>query len=102
MKIGIKNGKIQVIAPDDLGFLERLGKCKVRRASHVEPVPTEAGTRWTADLSPVGGPLLGPHRTRSEALAAEQDWLNSRLGNITFQESENHDAQTKAYKKKKE
>ena len=30
-----------------------------------------------ADLSPVGGPMLGPFSKRSQALNAEQDWLNS-------------------------
>ena len=42
------------------------------RGSHVEP--SEAG-HWTADLSPVGGPLLGPFATRSEALSAERAWF---------------------------
>jgi hypothetical protein len=93
MKMVIKNGRIQAIAPDDLGFLEQLGLCTVRRASHVEPVPTDTGTQWAADLSPVGGPMLGPYRTRSEALAAELAWLEPRLGNIQFhEESENHDS----------
>jgi len=99
IRIGIRNGKVQAIAPDDLGFLEQLGPCTVKRASHVEPVPTESGTQWTADLSPVGGPCLGPHRSRSEALAAERDWLNARLGNIQFQEGDNH-APTKTQEKR--
>ena len=30
---------------------------------------------WRADLSPVGGPQLGPFRRRSEALRAEAAWL---------------------------
>jgi hypothetical protein len=45
----------------------------IRRASHVEPV---AGGKWTADMSPVGGPVLGPFETRSLALDAEVAWLN--------------------------
>ena len=52
--------------------LAALGSLRVERASHVEP---DAHGRWTADLSPVGGPLLGPFALRSEALAAEQQWL---------------------------
>jgi len=91
MKLVIKNGRIQAIAPDDLGFLEQLGPCTVRRVSHVEPCETETGTQWTADLSPVGGPLLGPYRTRSEALAAELAWLEPRLGNIPLNESKKHE-----------
>ncbi|MHB8866446.1 MAG: hypothetical protein ACYC6N_29010 [Pirellulaceae bacterium] len=32
--------------------------------------------RWHADLSPVGGPVLGPFRWRADALQAECCWLN--------------------------
>ena len=49
-----------------------LGAAAVVRASHVEPAD---GGGWAADLSPVGGPTLGPFPLRSEALAAEADWL---------------------------
>lgn len=52
--------------------LAALGSVNIQRASHVEP--TTDG-RWTADLLPVGGPLLGPFAHRSEALDAEQQWL---------------------------
>ena len=52
--------------------LTELGRLTIARGSHVEP--TDAG-QWTADLSPVGGPLLGPFATRSTALAAEREWL---------------------------
>jgi len=52
--------------------LTRLGEVEVRRASHVEP---DGDGGWRADLSPVGGPSLGPFDLRSEALAAEGAWL---------------------------
>jgi hypothetical protein len=52
--------------------LAALGPARISRASHVEP--DESG-RWVADLSPVGGPVLGPFEKRSEALGAEVDWL---------------------------
>ena len=52
--------------------LAALGRPDIARASHVEP--DESG-RWLADLSPVGGPVLGPFDLRSEALAAEVAWL---------------------------
>ena len=50
-----------------------LGVLSVRRASHVEP---DGAGAWWADLSPAGGPRLGPYRLRSEALRAEADWLD--------------------------
>ncbi len=57
---------------DETVDLAAMGNLHVKRASHVEP---DAHGRWTADLSPVGGPLLGPFTLRSEALAAVQQWL---------------------------
>jgi hypothetical protein len=50
-----------------------LGRPVIARASHVEP---DAEGRWTADLSPVRGPVLGPFTRRSEALEAERAWLD--------------------------
>ena len=82
MIIAISNGKLQAIAPDDMGLLNSIGRCSIHRASHVEPTETEHGIQWTADLFPVGGPILGPFRSRSEALVAEYQWLEQRLGNI--------------------
>jgi hypothetical protein len=52
--------------------LTALGSLEIRRGSHVEP--TEDGS-WTADLSPVNGPRLGPFPCRSDALEAERTWL---------------------------
>ena len=52
--------------------LADFGRLTIQRGSHVEP--TDAG-RWTADLSPVDGPLLGPFESRSAALDAEREWL---------------------------
>ena len=56
-----------------------LGAVRIRRASHVEPI---ADGRWTADLRPVGGPVLGPFPTRSAGLEAERQWLLSSLGHL--------------------
>ena len=53
--------------------LRLLGYPQLRRASFVEP---DVLGRWSADLSPVGGPVLGPFGQRSEALAAEACWLH--------------------------
>lgn len=54
-----------------------LGAVSITRASHVEPAP-DGG--WTADMSPVGGPLLGPFALRAQALQAEREWLRIELG----------------------
>ena len=56
--------------------LAALGTMEIRRASHVEP---DAVGAWWADLSPVGGPKLGPHTRRSAALEAELTWLQQNL-----------------------
>ncbi len=58
--------------------LHALGRTEIRRASHVEPT---AEGRWTADLSPVAGPTLGPFATRRQALDAEVAWLEVWLDN---------------------
>jgi hypothetical protein len=52
--------------------LETLGKLSIARGSHVEP---DTSGNWYADLSPVGGPKLGPFIHRSKALEAERTWL---------------------------
>jgi hypothetical protein len=52
--------------------LAALGELTIRRASHVEPT---LDGQWLADLSPVGGPVLGPFDLRSQALEAEHAWL---------------------------
>jgi len=54
--------------------LSAIGALSIERASHVEP--NDLG-QWQADLAPVGGPLLGPFPRRSQALLAEQVWLDT-------------------------
>lgn len=66
-------GEIRCIYAEGIDFAV-LGRLKIARASHVEP--DEQGC-WLADLSPSGGPRLGPFGRRSEALAAEQGWLEA-------------------------
>ena len=81
MQLVIKpTGTIHCLYGEQLD-LHQLGWLTIRRGSHVEP--TETG-HWTADLSPVGGPLLGPFSSRSEALAAERSWLEDRLLTVSF------------------
>ena len=62
---------LNVIYADAIGLSE-LGKLTITRASHVEP---DSVGNWIADLSPVGGPKLGPFKRRTEALTAEITWL---------------------------
>jgi hypothetical protein len=57
---------------DEAIDLTALGRPLIARASRVEP--DDSGL-WHADLSSVGGPVLGPFPRRSEALAAELAWL---------------------------
>jgi hypothetical protein len=57
---------------DETLDLRELGKLQITRASHVEP---DADGYWWADMGPSGGPVLGPFRSRSEALGAERAWL---------------------------
>jgi len=67
------NATVRVIYGEAIA-LHALGHLEIRRGSHVEP---DAEGRWQCDLSPVDGPVLGPFACRSEALAAEQEWLKT-------------------------
>ena len=66
-----EGGEVKFLWNDSLAPLLELGEGRIVRASHVEP----DGTLWSADLSPVGGPTLGPFQLRQEALDAERTWL---------------------------
>ena len=72
----IRDGRILFLWHDALAGLAKASSGQITRASHVEP--TSSG-QWTADLSPRGGPVLGPFALRGQALAAERDWLNEHL-----------------------
>jgi hypothetical protein len=65
-------GTIEVMYHDALRPLLTAGEGHIRRASRVEP--TAEGS-WTADLTPMRGPVLGPYLTRADALTAETEWL---------------------------
>ena len=67
-----EDGTLRFLYADRMRELLEEGEAAIRRASHVEP----EGIQWTADLSPVGGPILGPYPTREEALSEEVRWLN--------------------------
>ena len=65
------NGAVRCVYGEELD-LPRLGPLTITRGSHVEPT---ADGQWTADMSPVTGPVLGPFPSRSDALTAERQWL---------------------------
>jgi hypothetical protein len=65
-------GTLRCIYCETLDFVV-LGAVEIRRASFVEP---DSAGNWFADLAPVNGPSLGPFPRRSDALAAETQWLN--------------------------
>ncbi len=69
------NGVCRCVYAETIALTE-LGKVDIRRASHVEPGDDNF---WHADLSPVGGPVLGPFARRSDALEAERQWLERWL-----------------------
>ena len=71
-------GDVRFIYADALRGLLALGAPRIARASHVEPGEASKGQdpgHWYADLSAVGGPVLGGFDERSAALHAEVAWL---------------------------
>src|SRR5262245_11536036 len=68
-----RDGTIRCLYGEALD-LAALGTPCIRRASHGEPDPDGQG--WV-DLAPVGGASLGPFERRSQALAAEVEWLEA-------------------------
>ena len=67
-------GDVRCVYGEELDLRE-IGKLQITRASHVEP---DSDGFWWADMGPVGGPVLGPYGSRSEALQAERGWLVHR------------------------
>ena len=61
---------------DEAISLSAFGKLTIHRASHVEP---DSEGQWWTDLSPSGGPRLGPFAVRSAALQAEVVWLTDHV-----------------------
>ena len=66
-------GGVRCIYGEELD-LRKFGKLQITRASHVEP---DTDGYWCADMGPVGGPVLGPFKNRTDALGAEREWLNN-------------------------
>ena len=74
--IRIGGGCAEMVYDDRLASLMKIGEAVVTRASHVEPM----GDGWGADMTPSGGPVLGPFGLRAEALEAERAWLRIHKG----------------------
>lgn len=71
----LPDGNLRMIYYDELAAMLKTGNAIISRASHVEP---DSAGSWTADMSPVNGPVLGPFSTRQAALSAEVEWLDSK------------------------
>jgi hypothetical protein len=78
MILAIDNqGVCRAVYTDDCDYYAISQRVIIRRASHVEPSPDGRG--WCADMSPVGGPMIGPYPTRAAALAAEVGWIETHV-----------------------
>ena len=78
MKIRIwSDGTVQMIYTEDIDVSEIGNVQSITRASHVEPV--NGGNQWEADMRPIGGPVIGVFDRRSDALAAEVDWIGENI-----------------------
>ena len=64
-------GTTRCIYGETIDLIE-LGRLSIQRASYVEP--NEQG-QWLVNLAGCDGPMLGPFRHRTVALAAEESWL---------------------------
>ena len=70
------SASVEAIYDDEsVELLRDLGNVSIRRASHVEP----EDDGWYADMSPVGGPKLGPFSTRARAIQCEVGWLQRNM-----------------------
>ncbi len=76
MKVKVRpDGTIVHIYTDKVS-LSGIGETTIKRASHVEP---NKDNKWTADMRPSGGGVLGPFDTRAAALMAEVAWLEENI-----------------------
>jgi hypothetical protein len=77
LKLVINAGRITAIYDDALTALFPVGDVTVKRASRVEPDHSsiDGSPCWSADLTPVGGPMLTDFKTRQQALDAEVRYL---------------------------
>ena len=72
-------GDLIMIHQDKVKLFLDLGSTVIKRASHVEPHNGGDRDQWTADMAPIGGPVLGPFDSKGEALQAEVHWLENMM-----------------------
>lgn len=79
IKILIKGGKLITLYDDEVARelqKDLKATAEIKRVSHVEPVPGErTNIEFTADLSPIQGPILTGFPTYKEAVNAEIEWI---------------------------
>ena len=73
----LPDGTMNTIYTENID-LNEIGKLDIKRASHVEP---NSDGQWTADMSSISGPVLGPFETRTQALEEEAKWLEQNIFN---------------------
>lgn len=77
MRIRINpDGTAVMIYTEDIDITDIGNVQSITRASIVEPTD---GNQWAADMRPIGGPVLGAFNKRSEALAAEANWIEENI-----------------------
>lgn len=70
------DGDVSFVWDDALAGLVGEGTPTITRVSDVEPTPDG---QWQADLSRIGGPVLGPYPFREFALVHERAVVTGRL-----------------------
>lgn len=78
LKLDADGNLVSIYSEEAAKILKNIGsKLNITRASFVEP---DENGYWWADLSPVGGPKLGPYppECREDALKDEVEWLKKR------------------------
>lgn len=77
MKVKINHdGTAVMIYTEDINVTDIGNVQSITRASYVEPTDE---SQWVADMGPVGGPVLGAFDKRSDALAAEVNWIEENI-----------------------
>lgn len=81
IKILVRNGKVITLYDDEVAKALQKGlqaTAEIRRVSHVESIPGEnEKIEFTADLSPIGGPVLKGFDTYQAAVESEIAWIQS-------------------------